>query len=123
MFTFEAATNLQDKVTEFYEAGKVCAALCHGAALLRYTRLSNGEPLVAGKTVAGFANLDEDYVDQSVCDMVALSRPTGTSCRGASRTSKALGAQLHPGRAVEGLRHPRREPDHRTTDLQRGRHR
>jgi putative intracellular protease/amidase len=72
MFTFEAATNLHAKFTELYEAGKVCAALCHGVALLRYTRLSDGEPLVAGKTVTGFANVEEDYADQGVWDTGAL---------------------------------------------------
>jgi putative intracellular protease/amidase len=72
MFTFETATNLHAKFSELYQAGRVCAALCHGVALLRYTRLSNGEPLVAGKTVTGFANVEEDFADQSVWDMGAL---------------------------------------------------
>src|SRR5689334_14302050 len=48
MFTFERATNLHQKFSEFYEAGKVTAALCHGVAILRYATLSNGEPLVKG---------------------------------------------------------------------------
>ena len=74
MFTFEAATNLHAKFTEFYEAGRVCAALCHGVALLRYTRLSSGESLVAGKTVTGFANVEEDFADRFVWDMGALPR-------------------------------------------------
>jgi putative intracellular protease/amidase len=68
MFTFEAAANLHATFTEFYEAGRVCAALCHGVSLLRYTRLSKGDPLVAGKTVTGFANVEEDFADQSVWD-------------------------------------------------------
>lgn len=72
MFTFEAAVGLHTKFTEFYEAGRVCAALCHGVALLRYTELSTGEPLVAGKTVTGFANVEEDFADRSVWDMGAL---------------------------------------------------
>jgi putative intracellular protease/amidase len=76
MFTFEAATTLHAKFTEFFEAGKLCAALCHGVAVLRYTRLSNGEPLVGGRTVTGFANVEEDYADQSVWDMGALSPDT-----------------------------------------------
>ena len=72
MFTFEAAANLHAKFTEFYEAGRICAALCHGVGLLRHIRLSSGEPLVAGKTVTGFANVEEDFADQSVWDMGAL---------------------------------------------------
>ncbi|HET6728027.1 MAG TPA: type 1 glutamine amidotransferase domain-containing protein [Jiangellaceae bacterium] len=74
MFTFEDATNLHAKFTEFYEAGRICAALCHGVALLRYARLSNGEPLVAGRTVTGFANVEEDFADRSAWDMGALPR-------------------------------------------------
>ena len=52
---------------------RICAALCHGVGLLRYARLSNGEPLVAGKTVTGFANVEEDFTDQSVWDAGALA--------------------------------------------------
>ena len=55
MFTFEKATDLHRKFVEFYEAGKVACALCHGAAVLRYARLSNGQYLVKGKAVTGFA--------------------------------------------------------------------
>ncbi len=68
MFTFEKATNLHQKFVEFYEAGKVVAALCHGCAILRFARLSNGEPLVKGKTITGFANIEEDFADQAMWD-------------------------------------------------------
>jgi putative intracellular protease/amidase len=74
MFTFEAAVGLHRKFTEFYEAGKIAAALCHGVAILRYARLSSGEPLVRGKTVTGFANIEEDFADQAVWDSGALAR-------------------------------------------------
>src|SRR5262249_58323668 len=74
MFTYQDATGLQRKFVEFYEMGKVSAALCHGVALLRYTRLSNGEPLVKGKTVTGFANVEEDFSDQAMWDMGALAK-------------------------------------------------
>jgi putative intracellular protease/amidase len=74
MFTFEGATDLHRKFVEFYEAGKVACALCHGVAVLRYARLSNGEPLVRGKTVTGFANVEEDFADNAVWQMGALPR-------------------------------------------------
>jgi len=74
MFTFEKAQNLQRKFVEFYEWGKVTAALCHGTAILRYATLSTGEPLVKGKTVTGFANIEEDFADQVVWDAGALAR-------------------------------------------------
>ena len=76
MFTFEKAADLHGKFAEFYEAGKIAAALCHGVAILRYARLSNGEPLVKGKTVTGFANVEEDFADQAVWDSDALPRDT-----------------------------------------------
>lgn len=73
MFTFESAVNLQRKFVEFYEAGKIASVICHGTALLRYTMLSSGEPLVRGKTVTGFANVEEDFADQAMRDMGAMS--------------------------------------------------
>ena len=74
MFSFDMATNLHRKFVEFYERGKVAAALCHGTAILRYATLSNGEPLVKGKTVTGFPNVEEDFADNAVWDMGALPR-------------------------------------------------
>jgi putative intracellular protease/amidase len=75
MFTFDTATNLHAKFVQFYEAGKVTAALCHGVAILKYARLSSGEPLVAGTTVTGFANVEEDFSDRAVWDAGGL--PSG----------------------------------------------
>jgi putative intracellular protease/amidase len=74
MFTFDKATELHKKFTAFYEAGKMACALCHGTAVLRYAKLSNGEPLVKGKTVTGFANVEENFSDNIVWDMQALPR-------------------------------------------------
>jgi putative intracellular protease/amidase len=76
MFTFADATDLHRKFVQFYESGKVTAALCHGTAVLAYTRLSNGEPLVKGKTVTGFPNVEEDAADQMTWEAGAL--PEGT---------------------------------------------
>jgi putative intracellular protease/amidase len=74
MFTFDSATALHDRFVQMYEAGKIVAALCHGVAVLRYVRLSSGEPLVTGKTVTGFANVEEDSADQAVWEAGALER-------------------------------------------------
>lgn len=74
MFTFEKEKILQQKFVEFYEAGKIACALCHGTALLRYAKLSSGEYLVKGKTVTGFANVEEDFADQAVWQMGALAK-------------------------------------------------
>jgi len=72
MFTFEAATDLQEKFVAFYETGKVTAALCHGTAILAFATLSTGEPLVKGKTVTGFPNVEEDRADHMTWDAGAL---------------------------------------------------
>jgi putative intracellular protease/amidase len=74
MFTFDKATALHKKFVEFYESGKVAAALCHGVAILKYAKLSNGEPLAKGKTVTGFANVEEDFADNAVWSMNLLAR-------------------------------------------------
>src|SRR5438270_5335267 len=76
MFTFERATGLHQKFAAFYEAGKVTAALCHGTAILAFTKLSNGEYLARGKTVTGFANVEEDFADNAVWGFNMLPRDT-----------------------------------------------
>lgn len=74
MFTFADAKDLQAKFSAFYETGKVTAALCHGTAILRYAKLSDGSPLVKDKTVTGFANVEEDFADNAVWSMNLLPR-------------------------------------------------
>lgn len=74
MSNFADATDLHQKFVEFYEAGKVACALCHGVAVLRYAKLSNGEFLAKGKTVTGFANVEEDFADNAVWDYGMLPR-------------------------------------------------
>src|SRR5882757_5466674 len=76
MFSFADATELQRTFVEFFEAGKVTAAVCHGTAILRYATLSTGEPLVKGRTVTGFANVEEDFADDALWEAGLL--PTGT---------------------------------------------
>lgn len=74
MFTFDKATDLHRKFVEFHQAGKIAAALCHGTAVLRYATLPDGTPLVKGKTVTGFANVEEDFADNAVWGMNLLPR-------------------------------------------------
>jgi putative intracellular protease/amidase len=61
-------------------------------AILRYARLSNGEPLVKDKTVTGFANVEEDFADQAVWDMGALAKDTHVMPWRIEDELKALGA-------------------------------
>lgn len=66
MFTFRGNADLARAVAAFYEAEKPTAALCHGVAALIDVRLTGGEYLIAGKTMTGFANVEEDEADRIV---------------------------------------------------------
>jgi putative intracellular protease/amidase len=45
-----------------YERGGIVAAVCHGPAGLLPIRLSDNQPLLQGRTVTGFSNLEERLV-------------------------------------------------------------
>jgi putative intracellular protease/amidase len=66
MFQFRENDDLKQAIAAFYEAEKPTAVLCHGVSALIDVRLSDGSYLVDGKTVTGFANVEEDYSDRSV---------------------------------------------------------
>ncbi|MEL6151045.1 MAG: type 1 glutamine amidotransferase domain-containing protein [Chloroflexota bacterium] len=66
MYTFYKNQKLEKFFADFYETGKIAAAICHATCILLHTRLSNGDLLVKGKTWTGFANSEEDYADNFV---------------------------------------------------------
>jgi putative intracellular protease/amidase len=66
MFTFRDDEQLKSAIARFYEAEKPIGIYCHGTAALVDLELSDGSYLVAGKTVTGFANVEEDYSDRFV---------------------------------------------------------
>ena len=74
LVTMQRQTALHQKFVEFFLAGKVAAALCHGSAILRYATLPDGKLLAHGKTVTGFANVEEDFSDNAVWAAGYLSR-------------------------------------------------
>ncbi|QYO63940.1 hypothetical protein [Leptolyngbya sp. 7M] len=57
---------MHNLIAAFYEAEKVTAALCHGTCALLFVKLVDGKPLIEGKTMTGFANVEEDFADQYV---------------------------------------------------------
>lgn len=63
MFQFRDHADLKAAIARFFESGRPTAALCHGVAALLDVRLSDGSHLVAGRTVTGFANVEEDFGD------------------------------------------------------------
>jgi putative intracellular protease/amidase len=66
MFTFRDNQDLKRAMVHFYESEKPTAVYCHGTAALVDLKLSDGSYLVNGKTVTGFANVEEDYGDAFV---------------------------------------------------------
>jgi putative intracellular protease/amidase len=66
MFQFRDNADLKRTIARFYEAAKPTAALCHGTCALLDVELSDGSYLIEGKTMTGFANVEEDYSDAAV---------------------------------------------------------
>lgn len=59
MFDFPDNDTLKSLLADYYESGKVVSAVCHGPAGLTEVNLSNGKPLVSGKTITAFTNEEE----------------------------------------------------------------
>lgn len=59
MFDLPQSDALNGALRQLFEAGKTVAAVCHGPAGLVGATLSNGEPLVKGKTIATFTDEEE----------------------------------------------------------------
>jgi putative intracellular protease/amidase len=76
MATMQDQAGLHALFAAFYEAGKIACCLCHGSSILRYAKLSSGEYLCKGKTVTGFANVEEDFGDNAVWELGYLPRGT-----------------------------------------------
>lgn len=47
-------------IREFYDAGAIIVALCHGVAALVNVKLADGTPLLDGKRVTGFSDEEEE---------------------------------------------------------------
>jgi len=66
MFQFRHDESLKRAIVHFYEAQMPTAALCHGTCSLLDAQLTDGSYLIDGKTMTGFANVEEDYGDAAV---------------------------------------------------------
>jgi putative intracellular protease/amidase len=66
MFGFRDSKDVHDALCRFYESEKPVCVYCHGTAALVDLKLSDGTYLVNGKTVTGFANVEEDFSDAFV---------------------------------------------------------
>ena len=74
MFTFRENPTLKSLLADFYEAEKPTVALCHGVAALIDVTLSDGSSLINGKTITGFANVEEEIADSIVGQRVMTWR-------------------------------------------------
>lgn len=63
LITFKDDTALHALMASFYEKGKVVTTICHGSALLLWTKLSNGKLLADGKKWTGFTDEEENEVN------------------------------------------------------------
>lgn len=66
MYTFIDNVKLHKFVSDFYEAGKVVAIVCHATCVLLKAKTKDGKLLVDGKTWTGFANSEEQFADNFV---------------------------------------------------------
>jgi len=93
MFTFKSESSLQNAFLEFYNKGKVSAALCHGTSLLLYLKDKDGKPLIEGKKITGFTDEEEDFADKTVGKKVMPFR--------IEDEAKKLGAEFQKTTAFE----------------------
>jgi len=117
MFTYRGHAGLADTIRAFYEAEKPVAAYCHGLAALVDLTLSDGSHLVAGRTVTGFSDVEEDYSNRAAgVEVMPWRLEPALRERGANYVSGGLfkafavrdgrlvtGQQQYSGRAVARL--------------------
>ncbi len=65
MADLPTANMLAEKLGKAYDGGAVIGAACHGPAIYTITTRADGKPLVAGKRVVAFTNVEEDAIDAS----------------------------------------------------------
>ncbi|MGB5959190.1 MAG: type 1 glutamine amidotransferase domain-containing protein [Coleofasciculaceae cyanobacterium] len=92
MWDFPDNEALANIASTLYEQGKVVGAVCHGPAALVNLKLSNGDYLVAGKTVSAFTNEEEKAVE--LTEVVPFALESKLIERGA-KVTKAANFQPH----------------------------
>ncbi|MFL6508438.1 MAG: type 1 glutamine amidotransferase domain-containing protein [Nitrososphaeraceae archaeon] len=95
MFTFKTETGLQDTFLEFYNKGKISAALCHGTSLLLHLKDNDNKPIIQGRKMTGFTNEEEDFADRIVGKKVMPFR--------IEDEARKLGANFKKGNAFEAF--------------------
>ena len=88
----------QQLIREFYDAGKIVSAVCHGPIALANVTLADGSHLIAGQKVTGLTNEEEDI--ESTSSIMPCSLQDTLVARGARYESakKPWEAHLSMGR-------------------------
>jgi putative intracellular protease/amidase len=105
MFTFRDNDEVHRAIRHFYESEKPTAIYCHGTAALVDLKLADGSYLVDGKTVTGFANVEEDFSDGFVGQQVMPFRvEDALKARGANYVQGGLfkAFVVRDGRLITG---------------------
>ena len=102
LITFKDDTKLHQLIADFYEAGKVTCLICHGTSLLLWTRLNNGELLADGKTWTGFADSEEDMINE-MFGMTVNDYTIETEARKNPNTNFEVAGALEPFAVRDGL--------------------
>lgn len=102
MWDFPTSPAVDRVGREVYENGGVVAAVCHGPSALVNITLSDGQPLVAGKRVAGFTNDEEAAV--GLTEIVPFLLADELTARGATHIAAANFTEnvVADGRLVTG---------------------
>lgn len=93
MFDFPDNKGLSELTAQFYEAGKVVSAVCHGVCGLLNVKLSNGEYLLKNKDVTGFSWNEEKKAKRD--EAVPFSLEDDLQKRGAKYTTAMLPFSSH----------------------------
>ncbi|MFN1834240.1 DJ-1/PfpI family protein [Balneola sp. MJW-20] len=65
LFDFPYHSELGKLITEIYESNGIVGAVCHGPAALLGVTLSDGTPLIEGKQISGFTNMEEQLFSKT----------------------------------------------------------
>lgn len=93
MFDLVDNTVSHQLIREFWEAGKIVAAVCHGSAALLKVKLANGDLLLKGHKVTGFSNQEEVEVDRQKDMPFHLETALNTASNGSYEKAPAVWGQ------------------------------
>ena len=107
MFGVADHPDVQRLIAGIYENNGAVAAVCHGTAGITNVTLSNGEPLLKGKTLTGFPDALEKK-DEAYYATFPFTIDGRVSAQGGTLQSKPqlnLGFMVTDGRLVTGMDH------------------